>query len=81
MGLVDIGSTFANVGSLSFKNFCVIFQLEPVYLHRSLESKMQMIEYWILNFSFIFELFVYLFTKFWYFPWPRHIDDLCLYFY
>ena len=44
MGLVDIGSTFANVGSLSFKNFCVIFQLETVHLHRSLKSEITMIE-------------------------------------
>ena len=50
MGLVDIGSTFANVGSLSFKNFCVIFQLETVHLHRSLKSEMSMIEYWKFNF-------------------------------
>ena len=63
MGLVDIGSTFANVGSLSFKNFCVIFQLETVHLHRSLKSEMSMIEYWKFNF--------------WYFPRPRPIDNLC----
>ena len=44
MGLVDIGFTFANVGSLSFKNFCVIFQLETVHLHRSLKSEITMIE-------------------------------------
>ena len=61
MGLVDIGSTFANVGSLSFKNFCVIFQLETVHLHCSLKSEMPMIEYWKFNF--------------WYFPRP--IDNLC----
>ena len=38
MGLVDIGSTFANVGSLTFKDFCVIFQLETVHLYRSLNK-------------------------------------------
>ena len=45
-----VGSTFANVGSLSFKNFCVIFQLETVHLHCSLKSEMSMIEYWKFNF-------------------------------